>query len=111
MADNLTSSKRSRSIRDWCRDRGYSITTFYKMQRLGIAPTVTPALCGPPRISDEADAEWLERMNNPFGTLADQIEKMNAARRERARKAATKSVTSPHHVSQRHAARQRDTVE
>jgi hypothetical protein len=45
------------SIKAWCKFRGYSIATFYKMRKNGVAPKVMQPPGAPPRITQEADAE------------------------------------------------------
>lgn len=102
MSETSHPGRGSRTIDEWCTDRRYSKTTFYKMEQLGIAPKVTRMPGAPPRITDEADAAWIEMINNPAPKMAAEIERAHAGRRERARKAATKAVASPLHVSRRH---------
>jgi hypothetical protein len=92
------------SIKAWCKFRGYSVATFYKMKRNGVAPKVTQPPGAPPRISAEADREWLEFCNNPNGEMAATAARGAEQRRERAVKAAAKSIESPKHVSNRHRA-------
>jgi hypothetical protein len=90
------------SIKAWCKFRGYSTATFYKMKKNGVAPLVTQPPGAPPRISKEADAEWLARCNNPTVEMAAAAAQIAAARRERAVKAAARAVKSPTHISNKH---------
>jgi hypothetical protein len=83
------------SIRDWCAYRGISVTAFYKMRKLGTAPTVTHPKGAPARISAEADAAWLKRVND----LVDQT--ALEQRRQHATVAAAAAVASERHVSKR----------
>jgi hypothetical protein len=94
----------SRSIREWCAFRKYSIATFYKLRKNGIAPKVTQPPGTPPRITDEADREWLELVNNLNGKMAAEAGRLAELRRERAVTAVSKSVESPKHVSNRNRA-------
>jgi hypothetical protein len=83
------------SIRGWCVYRGYSIATFYKMKKLGTAPTVTYPSGAPPRITRESDAAWLKRVNGLRDEAAEQ------ERRAKAIAAATKAVASLKHRANR----------
>jgi hypothetical protein len=90
------------SIKAWCKFRGYSIATFYKMRKNGVAPKVMQPPGAPPRITQEADAEWLALCNNLQGDMAETAAHDADLRRERSRKAAAKAILSPTHVSNRH---------
>jgi hypothetical protein len=87
------------SIKAWCKFRGYSIATFYKMRKNGVAPKVMQPPGAPPRITQEADAEWLKFCNNPQGEMAETAARDAEFRRERAVKAAAKAIASPLHIS------------
>jgi hypothetical protein len=89
------------SIREWCLYRGYSIATFYKMKKNGMAPKVTQPPGTPPRITQEADAEWLERVNNLKGKSAETAVRDAELRRDRAVAAASKAIASPAHIANR----------
>ncbi len=89
------------TIREWCRFRGYSIATFYKMKKLGVAPKIIELPGSPPRITREADAAWLEAAIDLRGNLAETAKRTAEARRERAVAAASKAIRSPAHVSNR----------
>jgi hypothetical protein len=97
-----TSPNGAFTIKGWCRFRGYSPATFYKMKKNGVAPKVTQPPGAPPRISAEADREWLEFCNNPKGEMAATAARSAEQRRERAVKAAAKAIESPRHVANRH---------
>ena len=84
------------SIKGWCEYRKYSIGTFYKMKREGVAPKITQPPGAPPRITQEADAEWVVACNNLPPDKAAKAEAISDERRERTRKAAKKSAASPH---------------
>jgi hypothetical protein len=75
------------------------VPTFYKMKNAGVGPRVTQPPGAPPRITAEADAEWLERANNL--TLAAEAARLSEKRRGRARSAAAKAIESPKHISRR----------
>jgi hypothetical protein len=85
------------SIKEWCAYRGYSVATFYKMKKNGVAPRITELPGAPPRISQEADHEWLAAANNRNA----ETEHLAEQRQERARKAAARAIESPRHVSRR----------
>jgi hypothetical protein len=87
------------SITDWCKHRGYSKATFYKMKSNGVAPKVVQPPGTPPRITKEADAEWLALCNNMKGEMAETAAHDADLRRERSRKAAAKAIESPLHIS------------
>ena len=89
------------SIKDWCEYRHYSIGTFYAMKKKGVAPKITQPPGAPPRITQEADAEWVVFCNNLPPDKAAEAAAISAERRERTRKAAKKSAASPLHVSRR----------
>jgi hypothetical protein len=90
------------TIKGWCKFRGYSKATFYKMKGNGVAPKVTQPPGTPPRITKEADAEWLALCSNMKGEMAKTAAHDADLRRERSRKAAAKAILSPTHVSNRH---------
>jgi hypothetical protein len=90
------------TITEWRKHRGYSKATFYGMKRKGTAPRITQPPGAPPRITVEADHEWLERSNNLQGEMAETAAHDADLRRERSRKAAAKAILSPTHVSNRH---------
>jgi hypothetical protein len=79
------------SIREWCAFRKYSIATFYKLRKNGIAPKVTQPPGTPPRITVEADREWLELVNNLNGEMAAVAGRLAEERRERAVAAVSKA--------------------
>ncbi len=97
-----TSPNGAFTIKGWCRFRGYSPATFYKMKKNGVAPRVTQPPGAPPRITREADAEWLTFCDNLTGEKAAEAAHISEARRDRAIKAAAKSIESPKHVANRH---------
>ena len=94
--------KGSYTIKGWCAFRGYSTATFYKMKKNGVAPRVTQPPGAPPRITQEADHEWLERVNNLTGEAAAEVERISERRRGRALKAAAKAVVAPGHPANKH---------
>jgi hypothetical protein len=95
------SQRGSRSIKEWCLFRHYSIGTFYEMKRRGVAPKVAQPPGAPPRITDEADAEWVKFCDNLPPDKAAEAAAIANERRTRTRKAAAKSAASPLHVSRR----------
>jgi len=96
----------SRSIKEWCRDRRYSVPSFYHMEKRGVAPQVTRLPGAAPRITDEADREWLKFTQNLPADIIAEVKAISAERRARTAKAAKKAVRSPKHVSHR----RRETV-
>jgi hypothetical protein len=102
MSDKSAVTERgSRSIKEWCAYRGYSVATFYKMKKNGVAPRITQPPGTPPRITQEADQEWLQLANNLQGDAATEAAHLADSRRKRAITAASKAVESPEHVSKR----------
>jgi hypothetical protein len=87
------------TIPEWCQFRKIPRPAFYEMQRRGVGPKVTAPPGAPPRITVEADAAWVKFCENLPPKIAAEAEKLAEGRRERARKAATKAVASPTHVS------------
>jgi hypothetical protein len=87
----------SRSIKAWCAYRGYSIATFYKMKREGVAPKIIQPPHAPPRITNEADQEWVQFVGNLPADKAAQAEAISAERRDRTRAAGAAAVKSPKH--------------
>jgi hypothetical protein len=69
------------------------------MRKNGVAPKVTQPPGAPPRITQEADGEWLKFCDNLTGEKAAEAAQISEARRDRARKAAAKAVESAAHVS------------
>jgi hypothetical protein len=72
------------------------------MRKNGVAPKVTQPPGAPPRITQEADGEWLKFCDNLTGEKAAEAAQIAAARRERAVKAAARAVKSPTHISNKH---------
>jgi hypothetical protein len=79
------------------------------MQRAGVAPKVTRVPFAPPRITNEADAEWLKFSDNLPAEKAAQVAATIAERRDRTRGAGKKAAASDKHVRHR-GSRQRETV-
>ena len=88
------------SIRQFCRDHGISIPTYYVLKKQGQAP-VEMRMGRIIRISAEAAAAWRHARENPSKAEAAETSKMSEAMRERAVNASAKAVASPHHVSRR----------
>lgn len=111
-ADDLPAEPKrgSRSIKEWCEYRGYSVATFYNMQRAGVAPKVTRAPFAPPQISNEADAEWLKSCDNLPKDKADQVAAAVAERRARTQKSGKAAAASPKHVRHRGSRKQRESA-
>jgi hypothetical protein len=107
---NLSEPKRgSRSIKEWCEYRRYSHAGFYNMQRRGVAPKVLRLPGAPPRITNEADAEWLKACDNLPADIIAENEAISTERRDRTRGAGKVAAESPKHVRHR-GSRQRETV-
>jgi hypothetical protein len=107
---NLSEPKRgSRSIKEWCEYRRYSYAAFYNMKRRGVAPKVLRLPGAPPRITNEADAEWLKSCDNlPADIVAENVA-ISTERRARTQKSGKAAAASPKHVRHR-GSRQRETV-
>jgi hypothetical protein len=101
MSTTAPNSRGSRSIKEWCLHRKYSVPTFYEMERRGVAPKVTRLPGAPPRVTDEADAAWLIFCENLPADKAAEAAAISAERRARTRKAGAAAVASPKHVSRR----------
>jgi hypothetical protein len=96
----------SRSIKEWCEFRHYSIGTFYNMKRRGVGPVVTQPPGSPPRITNEADAAWVVFCENLPPKPAAEATAIIAKRYAASKGAGVKAAASLKHVSrQRHAAR------
>jgi hypothetical protein len=89
------------SIRGWCAYRGYSIATFYKMKRNGVAPTITQPPSAPPRITVESDAAWLKFCENLPAEKVAEAAAISAERKARTLKAGAAAAASPNHISKR----------
>lgn len=48
------------TIDSWCAEHDLSRSTFYKLRKEGRAPRLFEVTPGCPRISDEANAEWVK---------------------------------------------------
>jgi len=99
----------SRSIKEWCEYRRYSVVAFYNMQKRGVAPEITRLPGAPPRITDEADAAWLKFTQNLPADIIAENEAISTERRNRTRKSGKVAAESPKHVRHR-GSRQRETV-
>ena len=96
----------SRTIKEWCEYRHFSVGTFYTMKRKGVAPKVSQPPGAPPRITYEADAAWLVFCDNLPPKLKAEAAAIIANRHARTISAGAKAAASPKHVSkQRLAAR------
>lgn len=91
------SKRGSRSIKDWCHDRGYSVAAFYKMEQRGVAPKVIRLPGGAPRISDEADDTWLTFCENLPADIVAEVNAISAERKKRTQGAGSAAVASPLH--------------
>ena len=86
----------SYTIRAFCKLENISGPTYYKLKRLGLAPKEMRN-GGLVRISHRARMDYQRNMELQNDAEAEVL-------RERARKAARKSVASPDHVSKRRSA-------
>jgi hypothetical protein len=89
------------SIKEWCAYRRYSVATYYNMQRNGVAPRIIHPPHSPPRITYEADEQWVEFCNNLPADKAEKAEAITAERLDRTRKAGAAAVLSPLHCKTR----------
>jgi hypothetical protein len=88
------------TISQFCERQNISKPFYYKLRGLGLGPKEMRFL-GLVRISREAELEWQKARENPTEDEAQVLSRAAIARRERAIKAATKSVTSAAHISRR----------
>jgi predicted DNA-binding transcriptional regulator AlpA len=88
------------SIRQFCREHGISIPTYYNLKKQGQAP-VEMRMGRIIRISAEAAAAWRRARENPSKAEAAETAKISEALRDRAVNAAAKAVASPLHISRR----------
>ena len=108
---NLSEPKRgSRSIKEWCEYRRYSYAAFYNMKRRGVAPKVLRLPGAPPRITDEADAEWVKACDNLPADIVAENEAISTERRNRTRGAGKVAAESLKHVRHRGSRKQRETA-
>ena len=86
------------SIKQWCLKWNYSIPTFYAMQKAGTGPEIIhPLGAGGPRITEEADREWVERSKADRASKKGQRE--TARKVQLAKQAAKIATESPLHLS------------
>jgi hypothetical protein len=99
----------SLSIGEFCRAERMSESTFFELQRRGLGPKIMnlPGIAKGGTITHRAREEWQDLMHNLPPELRAEVDAMIAARREKARDAARKSVDSPLHVSRSPEAQQR----
>jgi len=100
VSDVLQSEFGALSIAKWCRAKGISTASFFKLKRIGL----TPAELHIPgtnikRITAEADREWAARMLEL--TKTKEYEREAERRRAIASKAGKIAGQSPLHVSKR----------
>ncbi len=86
------------TVPEWCKYRGYSVPTYYKMRKADLAPDETRVL-NSVRIMIEADARWVEARRNPNIVESKQIASIAEQRRNRAKRAAKRAVASEKHYS------------
>jgi len=95
-------TERDFTLDQWRRHRCISVTTYYKLKRLGLAPsTINPPGTSLIRITRAADLAWEEKML----TLSESRTAQREAERrtELARRAGQAAAASPAHVSRRKA--------
>ena len=87
------------TIQQWCKKRGYSKTSFYKLRKAGRGPAAIHPPGGGPRITQKADREWEE--NEARLATEEQAQREQRERALQARMKALKAVASPNHPSKR----------
>jgi hypothetical protein len=88
------------TIRQFCLRNSISPPTYYKLKAAGLGPKeMRRDGVNVVRISLAAEQEWQRECENPSAVAAEAIGRSAEAVRKRARKAATKAVASPRHVS------------
>jgi predicted DNA-binding transcriptional regulator AlpA len=92
------------SISEFCKAHGICTASYYALKKRGAGPREMRLPGNLIRISAEAVAEWRRRCENPSAADAEALARDAERRRERSRKAASKSVESPAHVSNRNRA-------
>ncbi len=87
-------------FRQWCRVKGFSISSGYKMKKLGLAPELleVPGIRGA-RVTPQADYDWEARMAEAAKSKEAQLEAQR--RRAQAAEAGRIAAQSPRHVSRR----------
>jgi hypothetical protein len=88
------------TIRQFCRDHGISIPTYYVLKKRGLGPAEM-RMARIIRISAEAAAAWRHARENPGKAEAAETSKISETLRDRAVNAAAKAVASPLHISRR----------
>ena len=97
---------RSETFAEFARAEGFSLSTFYKLKKLGLGPDVLHvAGTRIARITPEAREAWRTRMTELAKTEAAQLEVER--RRELAAVAGRIAAKSPLHVARRQAGRLR----
>jgi hypothetical protein len=91
---------RSETFAEFARAEGFSLSTFYKLKKLGLGPGVfhVPGTCAE-RITPEARQAWRERMAELAKGETAQLEAER--RRAQAAEAGKLAAQSPNHVSRR----------
>jgi predicted DNA-binding transcriptional regulator AlpA len=90
-----TDEDRSLSIAELCEIENFSLSTYYKLRKLGLAPREMRPLPGLVRIARSEHRAWRERMQQHNARLDAQLER----RRAQCVEAGRASVESPIHVS------------
>jgi hypothetical protein len=100
--------KETLPFRQWCRAKGLSVSSGYKIKNSGLGPELleVPGIRGA-RVTPEADAIWERRMAEAAQSQDAQLEAER--RRAQAVQAGRIAAQSPQHVSRqpRSASRQR----
>jgi hypothetical protein len=98
---------RSETFAEFARAEGFSLSTFYKLKKLGLGPDVL-RVPGTriERITPEARQAWRERMAELAKSETAQLQAER--RRAQAAEAGKLAAQSPNHVSRRTAAPERD---
>ena len=88
------------TIKEFCKAHGISIPTYYELKKQGLGPAEM-RMGAIVRISRESAAAWRAARENPTEAEAEAAARTSEAMRVRARRAATRAIESPRHVSRR----------
>jgi hypothetical protein len=96
--------RRSMTVQEFCRTESMSLSTYYKMRRLGYAPTeLHIPQTAVVRITHEAHREWRERMVKLGQSKQAELERQRRSAQRRA--AGESAAASPKHISRCRAGR------
>jgi CRISPR/Cas system-associated protein Csm6 len=95
----VATAETSKTIEQFCEVENISISTYYKLKRLGLSPAELAILPKVIRITPQAHALWREQTMARATSEAAQLE--TERRRQLAKMAGERSAKSPAHNTQR----------